>query len=96
MLTIARRCIVRTVSASGKLSQTQIHADLKDRDAFVFDPIVSKYLLRPDDHLEVVTPYSRTVPFASWDADRHAWMVLAPALEPDRGGGQTQRTGRDG
>ncbi|TGQ63534.1 MAG: hypothetical protein E5V49_00690 [Mesorhizobium sp.] len=59
-----------------------MHADLKGRDAFVFDPIVSKYLRRLDDHLEVVTPYSRTVvgemrevPFASWDADRHAWTV---------------------
>ncbi|CCV16418.1 conserved hypothetical protein [Mesorhizobium sp. STM 4661] len=50
--------------------------------AFVFDPIVSKYLRRLDAHLEVVTPYSRTVvdemrevPFASWDADRRVWTV---------------------
>jgi hypothetical protein len=63
-------------------SQTQIYADLKGRDAFAFDPTISKYLRRLDDHLEVVTPYSRTVvdemrevPFASWDSDRHVWTV---------------------
>lgn len=65
-----------------ELSQTQTHAHLKGRDAFIFDPIVSKYLRRLHDHLEVVTPYSRTlvdemreVPFASWDGDRRAWTV---------------------
>jgi hypothetical protein len=42
-------------------SQTETHADTKGRDAFVFDPIASKYLRRLDSHLEVVTPYSRTV-----------------------------------
>ncbi|MEI9402605.1 hypothetical protein [Mesorhizobium argentiipisi] len=63
-------------------SQTETHADAKGRDAFVFDPIGSKYLRRLDSHLEVVTPYSRTVvdemrqvPFASWDADRRVWTI---------------------
>lgn len=63
-------------------SQTETHGDIKGRDAFVFDPIVSKYLRRLHSHLEVVTPYSRTVvdemrqvPFASWDADRRVWTV---------------------
>ncbi|GLR45583.1 hypothetical protein GCM10007880_61010 [Mesorhizobium amorphae] len=64
-------------------AQTHTHADLKGRDAFDFDPTVSKYLRRlDDDHLEVVTPYSRRVvdemrevPFASWDSDRRVWTV---------------------
>jgi len=63
-------------------AQTQTHADLKGRDSFDFDPTVSKYLRPLDDHLEVVTPYSRTVvdemrevPFASWDSDRRVWRV---------------------
>jgi hypothetical protein len=55
---------------------------MKGRDAYAFDPVVSKYLLRHEDRLEVQTPYSRTVvdemrqvPFASWDAERHVWTV---------------------
>ena len=69
-------------------SQTETHADIKGRDAFVFDPIASKYLRRLDSHLEVVTPYSRTVvdemrqvPFASWDADRRVWTVAYRSYE---------------
>lgn len=63
-------------------SQSDTHADLKGRDAYVFDPVVSKYLRLLEDRLEVVTPYSRTVvqemrevPFASCDADRRVWTV---------------------
>jgi hypothetical protein len=58
------------------------YADLKGRDAYAFDPIMSKYLILHDDRLEVRTPYSRTVvnemhevPFARWDQDRRVWMV---------------------
>lgn len=69
-------------------SQTETYADLKGRDAFVFDPTVSKYFRRLDDHLEVVTLYSRTVvdekrevPLASWDPDRRVWTVLYQSYE---------------
>ena len=58
------------------------YADLKGRDAYAFDPIISKYLILHDDRLEVRTPYSRTVvnqmhevPFARWDPDRRVWAV---------------------
>ncbi|WFU11948.1 hypothetical protein QA646_26600 (plasmid) [Rhizobium sp. CB3090] len=58
------------------------YADIKGRDAYAFDPILSKYLLVQDDRLEVRTPYSRTVvdemrevPFASWDADNRVWSI---------------------
>ena len=56
--------------------------DMRGRDAYVFDPLVSKYLLVYDDRLEVSTPFSRTVvdemrqvPFAAWDGDRRTWTV---------------------
>ncbi|WP_254019658.1 hypothetical protein [Mesorhizobium escarrei] len=62
--------------------QADIYADRKGRDAYAFDPIVSKYLRLREDRMEVVTPYSRTiiermreVPFASWDVDRRVWTV---------------------
>ncbi|MDB5527378.1 MAG: hypothetical protein JWR51_481 [Devosia sp.] len=58
------------------------YADMRGRDAYAFDPIISKYLLVHDERLEVQTPYSRTVvdkmrevPFASWDGDRRVWTV---------------------
>jgi hypothetical protein len=58
------------------------YADMRGRDAYAFDPIVSKYLLVHDDRLEVQTPYSRTVvdemhavPFAAWDAELRVWTV---------------------
>ena len=63
-------------------SQADTHADVKGRDAYVFDPVVSKYLRLLEDRLEVVTPYSRTIveemreaPFASWDAERRVWTI---------------------
>lgn len=65
-----------------ELSSQNAHADLRGRDAYAFDPIVSKYLNVHEDRLEVVTPYSRSVvdemhevPFASWDPDRRVWTV---------------------
>lgn len=61
---------------------TSAYADVKGRDAYVFDPIVSKYLTLNGNHLEVQTPYSRTVveqlrqvPFAAWDAERRVWTI---------------------
>jgi hypothetical protein len=61
---------------------SDVYADMKGRDAYLFDPVVSKYLHVHDDRLEVKTPYSptvvnamREVPFASWVADRRAWTI---------------------
>jgi hypothetical protein len=63
-------------------AEADVYADMKGRDAYAFEPIVSKYLRPCQDWLEVVTPYSRTVveqmrniAFASWDADRRLWIV---------------------
>jgi hypothetical protein len=63
-------------------AQTDVHADAKGRDDYVFEPIVSRYLRIYEDRLEVVTPYSRTIvqqmrdiPFAAWDADRRVWTI---------------------
>ncbi|TPJ81880.1 hypothetical protein FJ434_20470 [Mesorhizobium sp. B2-5-13] len=65
-----------------ELAGTSTHADARGRDAYVFAPIVSKYLRVHDDRLEVQTPYSRSVvremrevPFASWDPERRVWTV---------------------
>ncbi|WP_246678446.1 hypothetical protein [Mesorhizobium sp. B2-1-5] len=65
-----------------EVAGSSVHADSRGRDAYAFDPIVSKYLFVHQDRLEVQTPYSRSVvkvmrdvPFASWDPDRHAWKV---------------------
>lgn len=65
-----------------ELASTSAHVDVRGRDAYIFDPIVSKYLLVHDDRLEVETPYSRSVlkemrevPFATWDPDRRVWTV---------------------
>lgn len=65
-----------------ELAGSSVHADSRGRDAFAFDPIVSKYLLVQQDRLDVQTPYSRSVvkmmrdvPFASWDPDRRVWTV---------------------
>jgi hypothetical protein len=58
------------------------YADMRGRDAYAFDPLVSKYLLAHGDRLQVRTPYSRTVveemrqvPFAFWDGDLRVWTV---------------------
>lgn len=62
-------------------SRADVHADAKGRDAYLFDPISSKYL-EVGPELVVRTPYSRTVvaelrqvPFARWDDVRRAWVV---------------------
>lgn len=64
-----------------ELSGVLVHADERGRDAFLFDPIESKYLEVADDLL-VRTPYSKTVvdelrlvPWAGWDGDAKAWRV---------------------
>jgi hypothetical protein len=82
------------------------YANSKGLDAYVFDPIASDYLLVHDDHLEVRTPYSRTVvealrevPFASWDPDHKLWRIpyqsyeAAPSLGSDRSCRQASRAG---
>jgi len=58
------------------------YADMRGKDACAFDPIVSQYLTLREHHLEVQTPFSRTiveelrqVPFASWDGDRRVWTI---------------------
>jgi hypothetical protein len=58
------------------------YADARGRDAYLFEPIVSKYLRAHDDQLEVATPYSRSVvremrevPFASWNPEGRVWTV---------------------
>lgn len=68
-------------------SARDIYADAKGRDAFAFEPIVSKYL-EPGDDLVIRTPYSRTVvaelqnvPFAAWDDARRAWRVPYRSLD---------------
>lgn len=65
-----------------ELGGSSTHADARGRDAYIFEPIVSKYLQAHDDRLEVDTPYSRSVvtemrevPFASWDPERRVWNV---------------------
>lgn len=62
-------------------SRSDAYADVKGRDSFVFDPIVSAYL-EAGDELIIRTPYSKTVveelrlvPFARWDDVRRAWVV---------------------
>ena len=57
------------------------HADAKGRDAFVFEPLESRYLTVADD-LQVRTPYSRTIvealrsiPWAHWDPEERIWRV---------------------
>lgn len=65
-----------------ELGGSSTYADARGRDAYLFEPIVSKYLRAHDDRLEVATPYSRSVvremrevPFASWDSDRRVWTI---------------------
>ena len=57
------------------------YADAKGRDAFVFEPLESRYLAVADD-LKVRTPYSRTIvealrsiPWAHWDPEERIWRV---------------------
>jgi len=61
--------------------QVPLHGDLKGRDAYAFDPIVSPYLQAADD-LRIRTPYSKTVldelraiPWSHWDEELRAWRV---------------------
>lgn len=57
------------------------HADAKGRDAYLFEPLESPYLVIADD-LRVRTPYSQTVvdalrsiPWARWNPDQKIWHV---------------------
>lgn len=57
------------------------HADAKGRDAYLFEPLESPYLIVAED-LMVRTPYSRTVvetmraiPWARWDPEGRVWRV---------------------
>lgn len=58
-----------------------LHADSKGRDAYVFEPISSRYLEFAED-IRVRTPYSRaavehlrSIPWARWDDQLRAWRV---------------------
>lgn len=62
-------------------AHNDIHGDIKGRDAYDFEPIVSRYLEVGDD-LCIRTPYSksliemlRAIPWAHWDEDLRAWRV---------------------
>lgn len=68
-------------------SARDVYADARGRDAFAFEPILSKYL-EPGDDIVIRTPYSRTVvaelqnvPFAAWDDQRRAWRVPYRSLD---------------
>ena len=61
--------------------QVGVHADMKGRDAFDFDPIESPYLEIATD-MRIRTPYSRTVlaelrkiPWSHWDDTLRAWRI---------------------
>ena len=63
-------------------SEADRFADEKGRDAFVFEPIESRYLEAAPATFQIRTPYSRTVvneireiPQARWDDDRRLWTV---------------------
>lgn len=70
-----------------ELAGVLAYADERGRDAFVFEPISSRYLEAADDLL-VRTPYSRdaidelrAVPWARWDPAPKAWRVPFRSLE---------------
>ncbi len=59
----------------------ELHADSKGRDAYIFEPLSSRYLEFAED-IRVRTPYSRTavehlrsIPWARWDDELRAWRV---------------------
>jgi hypothetical protein len=63
-------------------------ADERGRDAFAFEPIMSRYLEAGAHTLLVRTPYSRTVveslravPWAAWDSEARTWRVPYRAYE---------------
>jgi len=75
----ARRRIDRWLAREAE--QFDVHADLKGRDAYEFEPIISPYLEVAND-LRVRTPYSRSVlaelraiPWAHWDDNLRLWRV---------------------
>ncbi|TCN31238.1 hypothetical protein EV184_10610 [Sinorhizobium americanum] len=86
---------------------TDIHGDLKGRDAYDFEPIVSRYLEVSDD-LRIRTPYSRSViellreiSWTHWDEDMGGVARTLPVLRRtaatlahDRGGRPSKRTRR--
>jgi hypothetical protein len=66
---------------SQELETLDRHADAKGRDAFLFEPLESSYLVVAED-LMVRTPYSRTIvealrsiPWARWDPEGRVWRV---------------------
>ncbi|OAP39986.1 hypothetical protein AU381_10625 [Sinorhizobium glycinis] len=61
--------------------RSDVHADVKGRDAYEFEPIVSRYLEVGND-LRIRTPFSnsviealREIPWAHWDEDLRVWRV---------------------
>lgn len=64
-----------------ELSGVLAYGDERGRDAFMFSPIESQYLV-PEQEIIVRTPYSKTVveelravPWAWWDGDERVWRV---------------------
>ncbi|MEY9559454.1 hypothetical protein ABIA26_001795 [Sinorhizobium fredii] len=62
-------------------AHNDIYGDTKGRDAYDFEPIVSRYLEVGDD-LRIRTPYAksliemlREIPWAHWDEDLRVWRV---------------------
>ncbi len=61
--------------------RSDVYGDVKGRDAYDFEPIVSRYLEVGND-LRIRTPYSKSViealreiPWAHWDEDLRVWRV---------------------
>ncbi len=64
-----------------ELDEIDKFGDARGRDAFAFEPLLSRYL-ETGDELLVRTPFSqavvrelRAVPWAAWDADTKLWRV---------------------
>jgi hypothetical protein len=75
----AGRRIARWLDQEADLED--VHGEIRGRDAFAFEPIISPYL-QAAEQLVVRTPFSRTVvrelrqvPFASWDDREKVWRV---------------------
>ncbi|ACA15481.1 conserved hypothetical protein [Methylobacterium sp. 4-46] len=71
-----------------EMSARDAHGDAKGRDAYAFEPLVSRYLDPSPEGLIVRTPYSRTVvetlrgiSAAHWDPAVRAWRVPWRAYE---------------
>lgn len=76
----ARRRIDRWMARES--ARADPHAEAKGRDAYAFEPILSRYLSVDKDGFRIKTPYSRKlveeirqVPFSRWEGDAKVWRV---------------------